>query len=76
MSYRYQEFQAAEYYHIYHRGRNRQKIFFETRNYLYFLRLLKKCCTEFAVRVIAYCLMPIIFISCCSLKDMTIFPNS
>ncbi len=58
MSYRYQEFQAGEYYHIYHRGRNRQKIFFETRNYLYFLRLLKKCCTEFAVRVIAYCLMP------------------
>lgn len=58
MPYRYQEFQANEYYHIYHRGRNRQKIFFEAENYVYFLRLLKKCCTKFTVRVIAYCLMP------------------
>ncbi|MGH7494424.1 MAG: hypothetical protein ACREOO_18790 [bacterium] len=31
---RHQEFQAGEYYHIYHRGVNRQKIFFETENYL------------------------------------------
>lgn len=37
MPYRYQEFQANEYHHIYHRDRNRQKIFFEAENYTYFL---------------------------------------
>ncbi len=58
MPYRYIEFQAGEYYHIYHRGWDRQKIFFETDNYLYFLRLLKKYCYKFAINIIAYCLMP------------------
>ncbi len=37
---RLQEFQAGEYYHIFHRGAEGQKIFFEIENYLYFLRLL------------------------------------
>jgi len=54
---RNQEFQAGEYYHIFHRGANRQKIFFETENYLYFLRLLNKYRERFAVNIIAYCLM-------------------
>jgi REP element-mobilizing transposase RayT len=54
---RNQEFQAGEYYHIYHRGANRQKIFFEVENYLYFLRLLNKYREHFAMNVIAYCLM-------------------
>jgi len=58
MPYRYQEFQAGEYYHIYHRGGDRQKIFFEEENYLYFLRLLKKYREKFAMNVVAYCLMP------------------
>jgi len=55
---RFQEFQAGEYYHIYHRGAGRQKIFFETGNYLYFLRLLHKYIRIFAMNVVAYCLMP------------------
>ena len=58
MPYRYQEFQAGEYYHIYHRGGDRQKIFFENENYPYFFRLLKKYRDQFAMNVVAYCLMP------------------
>jgi len=55
---RHQEFQAGEYYHIYHRGVNRQKIFFETENYMYFLRLVDKYRQILAMNVVAYCLMP------------------
>jgi len=55
---RNQEFQADEYYHIYHRGADRQKIFFEPENYLYFLRLLNKYRGIFTMNVVAYCLMP------------------
>jgi len=55
---RNQEFQVGEYYHIYHRGANRQKIFFEMENYLYFLRLVNKYCRTFAMNVVVYCLMP------------------
>ncbi len=55
---RLQEFQAGEYYHIFHRGAEGQKIFFETENYLYFLRLLYKYLKLLSMNVIAYCLMP------------------
>ena len=58
MPYRRIEFQAGEYYHIYHRGQDRQKIFFEDENYLYFLTLLRKYREKFEMNVIAYCLMP------------------
>jgi len=58
MPYRYAEFQAGEYYHVYHRGADKQKIFFESENYLYFLRLLKKYRDKFAMGIVAYCLMP------------------
>ncbi len=69
MPYRREEFRAGEYYHIYNRGSNRQPIFFERENYLFFLRLLRKhliepmsAATSSAARnglfVIAYCLMP------------------
>ena len=58
MPYRHIEFQAGEYYHIYHRGWDRRKIFFDPDNYIYFLRLLKRYHYLFAINVIAYCLMP------------------
>ncbi len=45
------------YYHIYNRGNNRQTIFFEADNYLYFLRRIKKYLLP-VVNMIAYCLMP------------------
>ena len=55
---RKQEFQAGEYYHIFHRGAGGQKIFFETENYLYFLRLIFKYHELLSMNIIAYVLMP------------------
>src|ERR1700690_3470837 len=45
------------YYHIYNRGNNRQQIFFQQENYLYFLQGLKRYLLP-AADIIAYCLMP------------------
>ncbi|MEA5575944.1 REP-associated tyrosine transposase, partial [Anabaena sp. UHCC 0451] len=50
--------ESGNFYHIYNRGNNRQNIFFERENYIYFLRLLKEHLTNNAVDIIAYCLMP------------------
>jgi REP element-mobilizing transposase RayT len=50
-------FVADCYYHIYNRGNNRQTVFFEEDNYLYFLRGVKKYLLP-VVNMIAYCLMP------------------
>lgn len=48
---------TGKYYHVYNRGINRGKIFFEEENYLFFLKQFKKYITPFA-DVLAYCLMP------------------
>jgi REP element-mobilizing transposase RayT len=45
------------YYHLYNRGNNRQSVFFESDNYLYFLRGVEKYLRP-AASVLAYCLMP------------------
>ena len=45
------------YYHFYNRGNNRQRIFFESDNYLYFLRGVQKYLLP-TMNVVAYCLMP------------------
>lgn len=45
------------YYHIHNRGNNRQSIFFQPQNYLYFLRNVKRYLVPLA-NVTAYCLMP------------------
>jgi putative transposase len=45
------------YYHIYNRGNNRQSIFFQPENYLYFLRNVNRYLAPLA-KVTAYCLMP------------------
>ena len=44
-------------YHIYNRGNNRQSIFFQPENYLFFLRNVKRYLAPLA-KVTAYCLMP------------------
>ncbi|MEO1431570.1 MAG: transposase [Cyanobacteria bacterium J06633_8] len=51
-------FKSNHYYHIYNRGNNRQKIFFERDNYLYFLTKRREHLVEKGVEIIAYCLMP------------------
>lgn len=45
------------YYHIYNRGNNRQAIFFQPENYLYFLKGIKKYLAPVAT-ILVYCLMP------------------
>ena len=51
-------FVQGGYYHIYNRGAGRQAIFYEERNYVYVLRLLKQVASESEVTVVAYCLIP------------------
>jgi REP element-mobilizing transposase RayT len=66
-------FRAGHHYHIYNRGNNRQSIFFERENYLYFLRQVRKYLAgqgqisevlktseiyAHPITVVAYCLMP------------------
>lgn len=46
------------YYHLYNRGNNRQNIFFERQNYLYFLRQLRHHLVDQSIDIVAYCLMP------------------
>ncbi|MEA5533661.1 REP-associated tyrosine transposase [Crocosphaera sp. XPORK-15E] len=58
MPYRETIFQAGQYYHIYNRGNNRQNIFFERENYLFFLRSLRRYLLAETLDIIAYCLMP------------------
>ena len=55
---RRQAFLGGQYYHIYHRGADRRRIFFEEDNYLYFLRLVAEYREFFEVGVVAYCLLP------------------
>jgi putative transposase len=51
-------FQPGNYYHIYNRGNNRQTIFFERNNYLFFLQLIQKHLIQNKIELVAYCLMP------------------
>ncbi|HFE65995.1 MAG TPA: transposase [Chloroflexi bacterium] len=51
-------FVQRHYYHIYNRGAGRHNLFIEKDNYLYVLRQTKKYLKEFALVMIAYCLMP------------------
>ncbi len=48
--------QPGKYYHAYNRGINRENVFFEARNYLYFLDLYAKYIEPIA-NTFAYCLM-------------------
>lgn len=48
---------GGNYYHIYNRGINRGQIFFQQKNYDYFLFLWNKYMNK-GVHVLAYCLLP------------------
>ena len=43
---------------MYNRGNNRQTIFFERENYIYFLRLVRQHVIARNIEILAYCLMP------------------
>lgn len=51
------KFEPGNIYHIYNRGNNRQQIFLESENYIYFLRKIRSHLSPL-VDVLAYCLMP------------------
>lgn len=51
------EFFRNELYHIYNRGNNRQKIFFNPDNYIFFLGKIRRYILPYC-DVLAYCLMP------------------
>jgi putative transposase len=49
--------QPEQYYHVYNRGNNKEKIFYEEKNYKYFLEKFDKYLLSY-IHVFAYCLMP------------------
>jgi putative transposase len=58
MPYRGCVFAKGLYYHIYNRGAGQQPIFFNTANYEYLLRLVKRYSLKYGAKIIAYCWMP------------------
>jgi len=49
--------ESSYYYHLYNRGNNKENIFIEDANYLYFLKLVKKYILPIA-DIYSYCLLP------------------
>ena len=51
------QFEESFIYHIYNQGNNRQEIFFNKENYMFFLKKIKTHITPYA-DILAWCLMP------------------
>ncbi len=51
------KFYPGHTYHVYNQGNNRQQLFFEPENYLYFLRKIRKGFLPYC-DILAWCLMP------------------
>jgi putative transposase len=51
-------FYKNTYHHLYNRGSNKSRIFYEKENYNYFLRKLKFYADKNKIKILAYCLMP------------------
>lgn len=63
------------YYHFYNRGNNRQSIFFQPENYLYFLHGMKKYLVPVA-HIVVYCLMPTHYHLLIKVKTSEVFKTS
>ena len=50
-------FSQNELYHVYNRGNNKQRIFFNEKNYIYFLKKVRKFILPYC-EILSYCLMP------------------
>lgn len=57
MPYRYDPSYKDQYYHVYNRGNNRENIFIEHKNYIYFLNKVKTAFDK-KIELVSYCLMP------------------
>jgi putative transposase len=51
------QFEIGQVYHVYNRGNDKQTIFFNEENYLYFLRKIRRLILP-NCELLAYCLMP------------------
>jgi len=51
------DFEEGHLYHIYNQGNNRQRIFFQQKNYLFFIQKIRSYLLPYA-DVLAWCLMP------------------
>lgn len=68
-------FSEGELYHIYNRGNNRQKIFFNPGNYIYFLKNVRSHILP-SCDILAYCLMPthFHFLIHCDIRSLSAQP--
>jgi len=68
------KFKPNNFYHVFNRGNNKQKLFFHDENYQYFLRKIGNyLCPN--CRVIAYCLMPNHFHLLIYVENVTNLPS-
>ncbi|GBD91984.1 transposase IS200 like protein [bacterium BMS3Abin04] len=51
-------FYKDSYHHLYNRGVNKNKIYFEKEDYFFFLRRIKKYKELYSIDILCYCLMP------------------
>jgi REP element-mobilizing transposase RayT len=63
-------FHPGEYFHLYNRGNNRQAIFFQPENYIYFLKNIKRYLLP-VTEVLVYCLMPTHYHILARIREMT-----
>jgi len=60
--------EVNRFYHVYNRGNNSEKLFYNDDNYLFFLKRFKHYLSDY-INVHAYCLMPNHFHFLISIKD-------
>lgn len=66
---------GGSYYHLFNRGINKQNIFFQEKNYLFFLQLLDKYLIKY-IDVLAFCLLPNHFHLVIRIKDEIIIKRT
>lgn len=67
--------EPGQYYHIFNKGNNKDKLFTKDENYRYFLKLFSKYLSDF-VDTFAYCLLPNHFHFLIKIKEMEDLQNS
>lgn len=72
---KYIPFEAGQYYHIYNRGNNDEKIFYEADNYAYFIRLLKRHLLPI-IEIYSYCFLPKHFHLVVKFKEIDDLPET
>ncbi|HRW63154.1 MAG TPA: transposase [Bacteroidales bacterium] len=68
-------FEPGNYYHIFNRGNNKENLFKEKENYIYFLQLMEKYLPEIC-NIYSYCLLPNHFHILLKIKEVSELPVS